>query len=253
MADSQLSALYRYANRPDENLGRSDVGPSLCRITEHSANGLMNMFASLDWEHQRSAWLVGLRARRHFVDLGCGRGLVCAAALAQVREDLSPLKSVIGWDIDEREIQWARNTVQGWRRVEPSPTSAYPIKTYNWDAQVTFEEANAVEFSVLRDVLGGQERKKNTEPLEAVWIYAFWKDWHPVTKAIIARRLLLEEHKHWTVFACSSKPEELFRFLVGGGDATDLCMEAYRLAGSTMVNLTGSGEGHRIYFYVKRA
>jgi len=246
-----LSALYRFANKPDENLGRSGLGPFLCRITEFSATGLMDMFLSVDWEYQRATWLKGPLSSpvRHFVDLGCGRGLVCAAALNFVS---FTLKSVVGWDIDAKELEWARKHVQSWRRYNPPDILAEvpPSSPYaNADTKVSFEEADASEFRVVRDVLNGEERDTMRE---AVWIYAFWSDWHPATKSLIARRLLLEDYQHWSVFACTSKPEQLVAYLRHTPGAAELFWSAYKLAGSRHVALSGSGQGHRIYFYVKQ-
>ena len=95
-----LDNLIAFANKPDQNLGRAELGPSLCRITKTSSEHVMHEFFRLDLRCNEAL-------QRTFVDLGCGRGLVCAAALVHA----PCLKRVIGWDIDAREVAWAREHV----------------------------------------------------------------------------------------------------------------------------------------------
>lgn len=213
-----LPQLYRYANRPDQNLGRAEPGPSLCRITLASAEALMAEFLRTTWPCREPP-----ASRRTFIDLGCGRGLVCAAAL----EYVPGLVRTIGWDIDEEEIRWAQRHL-GYASAE-------------------FHNANALDFCLAEQV----------PPLtcDSVWIYAFWKDWLPDTKRRIARHLFLEDLYKWPgVFACSTDKDALWQLIADQDDEStlELLDEAYKQVGAVHVTLSGSGERHTIYLYARQ-
>lgn len=272
-----LSDLYRYANRPDENLGRAELGESLCRITEASAKALINVMDYADWEGQHIGWTSGEKTETFFIDLGCGRGLVCASAVAIGVPTNKGRLTVLGWDIDEREIKWGWHYVVPWRRTIECVDSVTGYVTYmepeeQHKIRVHLSLGNAADFCLDRDVLGRSERL----PHQVVRVYAFWKDWPESTKRAIARHLLLEDGELWNVFACSSKREELWQLALTpecplkdvdsnhGSEYSPDCWccirraqervlldEAYVLAAQVRVILAGSGEGHTIYMYTR--
>ena len=218
-----IDGISAKANRPDENLGQSTVGPSLCRIRNSSARALAARFCSLH----------PVRTPHTFVDLGCGRGLVCATMLAEIPW----LHQVIGWDICDREIQWACANLNA---------DVYHLPLLK---MLEFHTENAVAFNLERDL----KRQPNTE-IYNVWIYAFWKDWSVTDRRRIARRLFLEQSHLWTVFACSDRKRVLFEEVIADGDETtiELLRDGFDEVSAVPVQLMGSGEQHTIYMYRRR-
>lgn len=238
---SWFSDLYRFSNKPDENLGRHSIGESLCRITSKSCEDLFGEFSRID------ARLFGMSSRT-FVDLGCGRGMVCAAAMHHVPS----LTRVIGWDIDAREIAWAREHVGG---VVSAASGALACK-------LRFEVANALEFCAARDIspfAADQGSPGHPMPLldnESVWIYAFWADWGESTMRKIAKHLLLEDYGYWSVLACSrghGRANRELLELVADGDVLLLARlrDMFKCVGQVPVKMCGSASQRTIYFYVK--
>lgn len=223
---------HRLANQPSQNLGQSTIGRSLCRITAASIEDLMASFRHVDacYDH----------APDTFIDLGCGRGLVCAGAALHVPQ----LSQVIGWDVNEREIDWAnQNLIYG--RVRS--TTFHGAKVIgSLTAKLAFEVGNAIDFRLGRDACCVPELGTG------VWIYAFWKDWGD-DRRHVAQRLFLEDSHLWTVFACSDRQETLFKLIADGNEQhAEMLRESFMQVEQTSVRLTGSGERHSIYFYVKR-
>jgi hypothetical protein len=215
-----LVNLTRVANRPDENLGQADIGRSLCRVTTSAAEKLMDEFRHIDSCYGRKP--------DTFIDLGCGRGLVCASAMLLVPE----LSQVIGWDINEREIAWARNHV-----IEGAELA---LRT-----KASFEVGNATGFTLGIDVVCVKDLNVG------VWVYAFWKDWG-YDRQLLARRMFLEQSDLWTVFACSDNKKMLFDLIAGEDqELKEELASKFNMVGCTSVRLAGSGEKHSIYFYAK--
>lgn len=218
-----LANLTRSANRPDQNLGQSEVSRSLCRITSASTGKLMEAFRHIDSCYARPP--------DTFIDLGCGRGLVCVSALLDVPE----LSQVIGVDINEREIDWAHKNILN------SPAAEAIVKH-----KLSLQVGNAVEFCLERDAV--------VVPAlgVGVWVYAFWKDWGEDRRRV-ARHMLLEDSHLWTVFACSDNSKSLFALVADGDEAMrEMLTEAFICVEDVTVSLTASGERHTIYFYIKK-
>ena len=234
-----LDNLIAFANKPDQNLGRAELGPSLCRITKTSSEHVMHEFFRLDLRCNEAL-------QRTFVDLGCGRGLVCAAALVHA----PCLKRVIGWDIDAREVAWARE------HVSPAANETGGALT---QAKVRFEKADAREFCAARDIFrlypGPPGEPGALFSNESVWIYAFWYDWGPQARQTIARHLFLEDGNYWSVFACSDGPDrtDLFKLIADGDEKIySRLINEFKKVSKVEVKLSGSGRRHTINFYVKK-
>jgi len=245
-----LSLLHHQADRADENLGRATPGAALHRITLGSAELLMQTF--------RTATPGDIHGKiTSFVDLGCGRGLVMAAALAS-----GYAWYAYGFDVDEAEVRWAR---QRW--IEPMERRCEEYK-----AKAHVEEMNALEFLPSRDLLYRQTltRIDGIDPdTEVVWVYALWTDWGMPTIRRITRRLLLDQGAYWTVFACSAPSRgrtrpDLFRMAAEQVDpVTDAVLgvdealletltEAYEFVGQRTLHLSGSHQSHTVFFYRHR-
>lgn len=236
-----LDNLYAFANKPDQNLGRYEVGQSLCRITNGSAEKVFNEFFRIDLRCNE-----GLD--RTFVDLGCGRGMVLAAALVYAPR----LKRAIGWDLDAREIAWAR------QHVSPAANETEGALT---QAKLRFEVADASAFCAARDIHRGFACSSPAGypdalyPHESVWIYAFWFDWGPEVRRTIATHLFLEDGAYWSVFACSDGPDrkDLFNLIANGDERVYAQLhERFKKVSKVEVSLSGSGRRHTINFYVKK-
>ena len=232
---SWFSDLHRFSNKPDQNLGRYQIGESLCRITSKSCEDLFGEFSRID------ARSFGMS--RTFVDLGCGRGMVCAAAMHYVPS----VTRVIGWDIDAREIAWAREHVGGVLQAA---------------CKLRFEVANALEFCAARDIspaasdLGCPGHPMPLADNESVWIYAFWADWGEPTMRKIAKHLLLEDYGFWSVLACSrghGRANRELLELVADGDVLLLTRlrNMFKCVGQVPVKMCGSASQRTIYYYVK--
>lgn len=246
-----LSLLHHQADRADENLGRATPGAALHRITVGSAASLMEVF--------RAVTLGDLHGKiTSFVDLGCGRGLVMAAALSS-----GYAWYAYGCDVDEAEVRWAR---QRW--IEPMERRCPEYK-----AKAHVEEMNALDFEPSRDLLHRQTLSAAMDGIdpdtEVVWVYALWTDWGMPTIRRITRRLLLEQGAYWTVFACSAPSSgrtrpDLFRMAAEQVDPeTDAVLgvdealletltEAYEFVGQRQVRLSGSFQTHTVFFYRHR-
>jgi SAM-dependent methyltransferase len=217
-----LENLYRHANKPDENLGAHSVGRAICRMTGASAKALMERFQEYA-PHPEA-----------FVDLGCGRGLVCATAVAM------GVKNVFGWDLNALEIEWAQ------KNVVPALGVLRNIVPGGDAFNFQLEEGNALDFCLERDVTPGP-----------VWVLAFWLDWGYSERMAIGRRLLLDGNVK--VFACTDidllrklsysyhhgYPSYLFEETM-----YERLTESYKCAGSLSITLSGSREHHTLYFYV---
>lgn len=242
-----LSKLYTTANRSDENLGRAELSRALHRITRGSAEAIVDAFRAVTPGdvHGKITSLV---------DLGCGRGLVLATALTK-----GFVWYAYGYDIDVGEVGWA---LERW--IDPIEKQ---FREHRAKARVQL--MNAVHFDARRDLVYRASFSPNgIDPLgEAVWIYALWTDWGDDTVRMLARRLLLEQGKYWTVFACSapsrSRTLDLFRFAAekvnvarGTIETDEALIEAlereYELAHQLQVRLSGSLQTHTVYFYRHR-
>lgn len=85
-----LPALWRRGTHPDSNLGKTEVGPSREKITHSSAVYMLDR--------------LGVDNHSVFVDIGCGHGLVCAAAAEHSR-----CKKSMGIDLATELIAWAND------------------------------------------------------------------------------------------------------------------------------------------------
>ena len=245
-----LAALHRHAERSDENLGRAKVGAMLHRITCGSATTVINTFCEVT-----PGSVVGKITS--FVDLGCGRGLVMAAALSA-----RYVWYAYGYDIDKREVDWARRQ---W--IEPMEKWHEHLK-----GKAHVAEMNALDFDAERHILHHENsgdascNDKGIDPrVEVVWIYALWTDWDEDVIRHIAKRLLVEQGHHWTVLACSAPSHrryafDLLNFAAETVDATTGVIEIdeqllerledeYELAARKQVHLSGSSETHSVFFY----
>lgn len=83
-----LPSLWRKGTHPDSNIGKTEVGPSREKITHASAIALLDR--------------LGVDEQSIFVDIGCGHGLVCAAAALH-----SSCKKSMGIDLANDLISWA--------------------------------------------------------------------------------------------------------------------------------------------------
>lgn len=245
-----LANMYAYANKPDQNLGRGELGASLCRITKGSAEAIMAAFSELDARYFGMA--------RTFVDLGCGRGLVCATALVHA----PAIRRVIGWDIDEREVRWARH------HIGEAVTAVGGRDLITKAEHANFDVGDAREFCAARDVprspilaefLAGDSvgHPSGLQAVESVWIYAFWADWGLKTRQQIATHLFLEDAGFWSVFACSDGALlELIATNLHTGEVDErrleLLKESFERRCAVQVELSGSRRRHSIYFYAKK-
>lgn len=91
--------LFRYAGRPDQNLGHYEPGPARHRITIGSAANLIETMVTAPPEAKFP--------RRTFIDLGCGKATVCAKAM-----ETELFSHVFGWEVDMIEYEWAVKNVQ---------------------------------------------------------------------------------------------------------------------------------------------
>jgi hypothetical protein len=83
-----LLPVWRKSTSPDNNLGKTEVGPSREKITHSSAIVLLER--------------LGVDKDSIFVDIGCGHGLVCMAAAAH-----SKCRKSMGIDLANDLISWA--------------------------------------------------------------------------------------------------------------------------------------------------
>lgn len=245
-----LGLLHLHADRADENLGRAEVGAMLHRITRGSATSVIETFRKVT-----PGDVVGKITS--FVDLGCGRGLVMAAALAT-----GYVWYAYGYDIDAREVEWARR-----RWIEPMERWHDHLKN-----KARVEEMNALDFDAERHILhhgnsgDASGNGKGIDPrAEVVWLYALWTDWPVDSVRHIAKRLLLEQGQHWTVLACSapSRYRRSFDLLKFAAEKVDVATgsieideqllesleEEYELVHRQQVRLSGSLETHSVFFY----
>lgn len=241
--------LCALADRADENLGRAEIGAMLHRITRKSASGIIKAF--------REATPGDVNGKiTSFVDLGCGRGLVMAAALAA-----GYVWYAYGYDIDEGELDWARN-----RWIKPMESWHEHLK-----GKAYVEEMNALDFDAESHIRhhGYTELSQNGKGIdpraEVVWIYALWTDWPIDSIRHIAKRLLLEQGQHWTVLACSApsslrrsfdllklaaeKVDDATGALVVDEALLEQLEEAYERVNRYPAKLSGSGEIHSVFFY----
>lgn len=98
---SFVRGLWARSMKPDENLGRSQVGPSPQQITHGSAVHILEDLLQLDATKDR------------FVDLGCGRGLILALALCDYNVP------VAGIELDSTLSGWAYRCLLKSRLHEP--------------------------------------------------------------------------------------------------------------------------------------
>jgi len=89
---SAIRGLWLRAARPDQNLGRWAVGPSPQQVTHGTASRLLAMLE--------------LTPQDRFIDLGSGKGLVMALALARYK------CVVFGVELDATAVGWAYRHIQ---------------------------------------------------------------------------------------------------------------------------------------------
>ena len=253
-----LGDIYRHANKPDQNLGVSEPGPSVCRMTRSSALALMKTFAELSiWPPE------ALQGNTVFVDLGCGRGLVCAAAAA------AGVKYTFGWDINAREISWAKRNIQTafeqHRRFDQEEETEDGVLFKKQQARINFDEGDVREFCLERDI--------GPQPQHCTWILAFWFDWGPLTCTMLGRHLLFEDSEQWSVFACTERdllkmcahrivPKRSLSAIYTDKEPSVMLvydeldharlLEAFERCGQLSIHLCGSQEGKTLYFYRRR-
>lgn len=226
-----LKCLYQHANKPDQNLGAHTIGPSVCRMTLGSACALLARLRELCPDASV------------FVDLGCGRGLVCATASA-----VQGIVRVVGWDINADEVAWAR------REVLP----AYGRGSLLRDASgctAVFDEGDVRQFCLHRDVYHAIGAAAN---VFHAWVLAFDFDWGFEVRREVHGHLLREDGEWLGVLACSDGDLLTTCSFVRHRSKSDWVFDeaeyerltgAYEPCGKLSVSLSGSGEGKTLYFY----
>jgi len=156
--------------RPDEQLGRKDIGPSPHQITHSSAVRILTMLR-LDSNKDR------------FLDIGCGRGLIMALALTDFNVP------VVGIEQDDLLSGWSFGL------LSRSQIHDQDLLTWNWrDYTINL---NSLSVTALRELAS----EPLYQPITAA--YSFDKDFPGDT---LFHMQLMLKHSDVTRFASSRPP-----------------------------------------------